>query len=202
MTTALPTVTKIVSGDKPDAYPTFTFALEALNGSILPDSAGENGVTTGIINGDGAVSLGSVTFDQAGTYSYKAYEVAGNAEGWTYDNTVYNVTYTVTDDGAGVLGTSTSISTSDGTAADAVTFENVYTAPAPEPEPEPEPTPAPEPEPEPAKDPEPAKEEPKKPAIPNTGDATQTALPVGLAVAAAAVLAAAVMVRRRGRRSK
>ncbi|WP_418954083.1 Spy0128 family protein [Tractidigestivibacter sp.] len=200
VTTALPTVTKIVSGDKPDAYPTFTFALEALNGSILPDSAGENGVTTGIINGDGAVSLGSVTFDQAGTYSYKAYEVAGNAEGWTYDNTVYNVTYTVTDDGAGVLGTSTSISTSDGTAADAVTFENVYTAPAPEPEPEP--TPAPEPEPEPAKDPEPAKEEPKKPAIPNTGDATQTALPVGLAVAAAAVLAAAVMVRRRGRRSK
>ncbi|MCR9037274.1 Spy0128 family protein [Tractidigestivibacter montrealensis] len=192
VTTALPTVTKIVSGDKPDAYPTFTFALEALNGSILPDSAGENGVTTGIINGDGAVSLGSVTFDQAGTYSYKAYEVAGNAEGWTYDNTVYNVTYTVTDDGAGVLGTSTSISTSDGTAADAVTFENVYTAPAPEPEPEPEP----------AKDPEPAKEEPKKPAIPNTGDATQTALPVGLAVAAAAVLAAAVMVRRRGRRSK
>lgn len=202
VTTALPTVTKIVSGDKPDAYPTFTFALEALNGSILPDSSGENGVTTGIINGDGAVSLGSVTFDQAGTYSYKAYEVAGNAEGWTYDNTVYNVTYTVTDDGAGVLGTSTSISTSDGTAADAVTFENVYTAPAPEPEPEPEPTPAPEPEPEPAKDPEPAKEEPKKPAIPNTGDATQTALPVGLAVAAAAVLAAAVMVRRRGRRSK
>lgn len=69
VTTALPTVTKIVSGDKPDAYPTFTFALEALNGSILPDSAGENGVTTGIINGDGAVSLGSVTFDQAGTYS-------------------------------------------------------------------------------------------------------------------------------------
>lgn len=202
VTTALPTVTKIVSGDMPDAYPTFTFALEALNGSILPDSAGENGVTTGIINGDGTVSLGSVTFDQAGTYSYKAYEVADNAEGWTYDNTVYNVTYTVTDDGAGVLGTSTSITTSDGTAADAVTFENVYTAPAPEPEPEPEPTPEPEPEPEPAKDPEPAKEEPKKPAIPNTGDATQTALPVGLAVAAAAVLAAAVVVRRKGRRSK
>ena len=127
VTTALPTVTKIVSGDKPDAYPTFTFALEALNGSVLPDSAGENGVTTGIINGDGTVSLGSVTFDQVGSYSYKAYEVAGNAEGWTYDNTVYNVTYTVTDDGAGVLGTSTSITTSDGTAANAVTFENVYT---------------------------------------------------------------------------
>jgi pilin isopeptide linkage protein len=204
VTTALPTVTKIVSGDKPDAYPTFTFALEALNGSVLPDSAGENGVTTGIINGDGTVSLGSVTFDQVGSYSYKAYEVAGNAEGWTYDNTVYNVTYTVTDDGAGVLGTSTSITTSDGTAANAVTFENVYTAPAPEPEPEPEPTPEPEPapEPDPAPEPAPAKEEPKKPTIPNTGDATQTALPVGLAVAAAAVLAAAVVVRRRGRRSK
>ena len=202
VTTELPAVTKVVSGDKPDAYPTFTFALVPLDGSVLPDSAGENGVTTGIINGDGTASLGSITFDQVGTYSYKVYEVAGDAEGWTYDNTVYNVTYTVTDDGAGVLGTSTSITTSDGTAADAVTFENVYTAPAPEPEPEPEPTPEPEPEPEPAKDPEPAKEEPKKPAIPNTGDATQTALPVGLAVAAAAVLAAAVVVRRKGRRSK
>jgi pilin isopeptide linkage protein/LPXTG-motif cell wall-anchored protein len=151
--------------------------------AILWDgSASENGVTTDIINGDGTVSLGSITFDQVGSYSYKAYEVAGNAEGWTYDSTVYNVTYTVTDDGAGVLGTSAFITTSDGTAADAVTFENVYTAPAPEPEP--------------------AKEEPKKPTIPNTGDATQTALPVGLAVAAAAAIAAAFVVRRKDHRSK
>ena len=203
VTIALPTVNKVVSGDKPDAYPTFTFALEALNGSILPDSAGENGVTTGTINGEGTVSLGSITFGQVGTYSYKAYEVPDNVEGWTYDDSVYNVTYTVTDDGTGVLGTTSSITNADGTAADAVTFENVYTAPAPAPAPEPEPVPEPEPAPEP--EPEPAsvpKAEPKKPAIPNTGDVTQTALPAGLAVAAVAVLATAVVVRRKSRNSK
>ena len=205
VTIALPTVNKVVSGDKPDAYPTFTFALEALNGSILPDSAGENGVTTGTINGEGIVSLGSITFGQVGTYSYKAYEVPGDAEGWTYDGSVYNVTYTVTDGGTGLLGTTMSITNADGTAADALTFENVYTAPAPEPEPEPEPEPKPEPAPEPEPEPEPAsvpKVEPKKPAIPNTGDVTQTALPAGLAVAAVAVLATAVVVRRKSRNSK
>lgn len=192
VTTALPMVTKVVSGDEPDTYPTFSFTLEPLDGAPAPDGADENGVTTATTNGAGTVALGSVTFDKVGTYSYQVYEVAGNAEGWTYDDAVYTVTYTVTDDGSGVLAATSAIGTTNG-AADAVTFENVYTAPKPEEPVEPE---------EPAKPEEPVKPEPKKPAIPNTGDATQTALPVGLAVAAAAAIAAAVVVRRRGRRSK
>jgi pilin isopeptide linkage protein len=155
--------------------------------AILWDgSASENGVTTGIINGDGTVSLGSVTFDQVGSYSYKAYEVAGNAEGWTYDSTVYNVTYTVTDDGAGVLGTSASITTSDGTAADAVTFENVTPRPRRSPRPNRSlsrprrslrPSPLP-PRRSPRSRPSPTPVTPRRPL-----------LPVGLAVAAAAASA-------------
>ena len=103
------------------------------------------------------------------------------------------MTYTVIDDGSGVLQATSAITKADGTASDAVTFENVYTAPEPEPKPEPEPEPAPVSVP---------KAEPKKPAIPNTGDATQTALPAGLAVAAVAVLTTAVVVRRKSRNSK
>ena len=198
VTTALPTVTKVVSGDEPGTYPTFGFTLEPLAGAPAPDGADENGVATVTINGAGSATIGSVTFDKAGTYSYKVYEIAGDAEGWTYDGSVYTVTYTVTDDGSGVLSATAAISTADG-AADAVAFENVYTAPKPEEPVEPEEPTKPE---DPAKPEEPVKPKPKKPAIPNTGDATQTALPVGLAVAAAAVLAAAVVVRRKGRRSK
>lgn len=189
-TVELPMLTKVVSGDKPEQYPTFGFVLEPLDGAPVPDGEGE---TSFSVEGAGSLELGSITFDKVGTYSYKVYELAGNAGGWTYDGSVYTVTYTVIDDGSGVLQATSAITKADGTASDAVTFENVYTAPEPEPKPEPEPEPAPVSVP---------KAEPKKPAIPNTGDATQTALPAGLAVAAVAVLTTAVVVRRKSRNSK
>ncbi len=189
VTVGLPMLTKVVSGDKTERYPTFGFVLEPLDGAPVPDG----GVTSFSVDGAGSLELGSITFDKVGTYSYKVYELAGNAGGWTYDGSVYTVTYTVIDDGSGVLQATSAITKADGTASDAVTFENVYTAPEPEPKPEPEPEPAPASVP---------KAEPKKPAIPNTGDATQTALPAGLAVAAVAVLTTAVVVRRKSRNSK
>lgn len=65
-------------------------------------------------------------------------EVAGDAAGVTYDGTVYTVVATVTDNLDGTLAVAYAYE-ADGTAAQGVTFANVYTAPQSEPTPEPAP---------------------------------------------------------------
>ncbi|HIW39935.1 MAG TPA: VWA domain-containing protein [Candidatus Eubacterium pullicola] len=74
----------------------------------------------------GAVSfISSATYTEPGTYVYTIEEVQGGVGGITYDGSTYTVTVDVTDDGSGKLAAETSI-TKDGTAADAIVFDNSY----------------------------------------------------------------------------
>jgi pilin isopeptide linkage protein len=127
---ALPTATKTVSGDESDAYPTFTFAVEALDGAPAPEGA-DGVVLTRTLEGPGTVDFGSITFADEGTYRYRISETAGDADGWAYDATVYTVTYRVIDAGDGTFAVERSIvKDASGEAADAIAFQNDYTAPA------------------------------------------------------------------------
>jgi len=63
-----------------------------------------------------------------GTYVYEVSEVAGADAAYTYDRSVYTVTYEVTQDG-GALACARTI-TRSGVRADAVSFDNAYAAPA------------------------------------------------------------------------
>lgn len=75
---------------------------------------------------NGAVSfINSATYTEPGTYVYTIEEVQGGVGGITYDGSIYTVTVDVTDDGSGKLAAETSI-TKDGTAADAIVFDNSY----------------------------------------------------------------------------
>lgn len=75
---------------------------------------------------NGAVSfISSATYTEPGTYVYTIEEVQGGVGGITYDGSTYTVTVDVTDDGSGKLAAETSI-TKDGTAADAIVFDNSY----------------------------------------------------------------------------
>lgn len=75
---------------------------------------------------NGAVSfINSATYTEPGTYVYTIKEVQGGVGGITYDGSIYTVTVDVTDDGSGKLAAETSI-TKDGTAADAIVFDNSY----------------------------------------------------------------------------
>lgn len=75
---------------------------------------------------NGAVSfINSATYTEPGTYVYTIKEVQGGVGGITYDGSTYTVTVDVTDDGSGKLAAETSI-TKDGTAADAIVFDNSY----------------------------------------------------------------------------
>lgn len=75
---------------------------------------------------NGAVSfINSATYTEPGTYVYNIQETPNGVGGITYDGSIYTVTVNVTDDGSGKLAAETSI-TKDGTAADAIVFDNSY----------------------------------------------------------------------------
>ena len=74
----------------------------------------------------GAVSfINSATYTEPGTYVYDIKETPNGVGGITYDDSIYTVTVDVTDDGSGKLTAETS-TTKDGTAADAIVFDNSY----------------------------------------------------------------------------
>ena len=106
----------------------FTFKLADADG---------NEVSTATNEENGAVTFDTITYDTPGDYTYTITEVAPQDtdpftdgiqnNGVTYDESVYNATVKVTDDGAGQLTAQISYSTEDGTAP---LFVNTYTPPA------------------------------------------------------------------------
>jgi len=94
-------VTKTVKGEGAPAE-TFAFELAALDGAPMPE-ASEGGAKRVRLEGAGVVSFGSVTFSEAGTFTYRVSEVAGDAKGWTYDDATYLITVVVERSEAGGL---------------------------------------------------------------------------------------------------
>lgn len=84
----------------------------------LTDQAGN--VETAKNDANGKVKFKELTFDEAGTYTYKIAEKAGTATGIQYDTKTITATVTVADNGKGVLEATVAY---DGEKA----FENTYT---------------------------------------------------------------------------
>ena len=74
---------------------------------------------------DGRVVFDPMEFDTAGAYRFTVREIAGKAEGVTYDKSVYEGVVTVTDDGRGSL--QAEVTFDDG---DAPVFKNTYKKPS------------------------------------------------------------------------
>ena len=135
-------VSKTWTGDNfPDGFvKTATFKLEAdkdnPSGATLPTNA--DSLT---INGEtGTGSFGDITFTQAGTYTFKVSEVAGDAQGVTYDDTVYTVTVEVTDTGGQLTAAAAYLADGEEYSYEeetGLTFTNTYTPPD-EPDPGPD----------------------------------------------------------------
>lgn len=91
-----PMVQKKIIGDMPKTASTFTFVLTAKDASF-PMPKGSTGTTKEIsITGAGSNVFGEITFTKPGTYVYTIFEKDSGIEGYTYDDTVYTVTFTVT----------------------------------------------------------------------------------------------------------
>lgn len=135
----------------------------------------------------GNVAFPHLLFTERGTYTYELRELNDRQEGVTYDEHVYVVTVTVTDDGLGHLSAEVSMDAADG----ALTFTNTYTPPV---TPEEPPAPKPPTKPDPTPAPKPAR--PSRP-LSKTGDVTSDAIVATLVAVAVTLLAGTLAMRRR-----
>lgn len=135
----------------------------------------------------GNVAFPHLLFTEPGTYTYELRELNDGQEGVTYDESVYVVTVTVTDDGLGHLSAEVSMDAADG----ALTFTNTYTPPV---TPEEPPAPKPPTKPDPTPAPKPAR--PSRP-LSKTGDVTSDAIVATLVAVAVTLLAGTLAMRRR-----
>ncbi len=100
----------------------FKFELKDSDGKVVKTAENE---------ANGKVVFEKLKFEKVGTYKYTLAEVAGNAEGVTYDKTVYTVEIVVTDYGKGALVASKPVykKAESDTALTEVTFVNKYDVP-------------------------------------------------------------------------
>ena len=81
-----------------------------------------NGINETVSNdASGSFKFSAIEYTAAGTYTYSVSEVKGTLPGIKYDETIYTVTVTVTDDGNGKLVAEVS-------GADKIIFNNAYNA--------------------------------------------------------------------------
>lgn len=125
---------------------------------------------------NGQVAFSELSFTQTGTYTFTISEVNDGQQGVTYDETERKVTVTVEDDRLGNL-----IASVNQEELEACVFRNTYTKPE-----------------EPAK---PSTPVPPTKFIPQTGDPIESAPIVVSAVLGVAILAVALVVSKRGKRS-
>ena len=116
----------IVKGDVPAQAQDFTVQISGADGeTVLPDQP------QATIAGEGSAQF-AMSFTKVGLHHYTVRQVPGNAEGWTYDERVYNVeVYCMWSgqDGPDSLYTQVSVKNAAGEKCEACTFENNYKAP-------------------------------------------------------------------------
>lgn len=98
----------------------FTFELRDANGKVL-QTVKNGSLTEG---GYAPIAFDPITYDEPGTYDYRIVEVKGDAEGVTYDETVFTYHVVVTDDGSGQLKVEWTVGETG-----APVFQNVFVKP-------------------------------------------------------------------------
>ncbi len=130
------------SEDEDEAPNVFVFEMTRLNPSNpMPEgTTGNTARTRRLLAGDAAFH--NITFTQPGTYVYTIKEVTGT-QGIQYDQSVYTVTYNVTDNGSGQLkatrtmtktdenGNVTTVDLGEHNDATGAVFTNIYPDPLP-----------------------------------------------------------------------
>ena len=131
-----PPVQKEISKDTPETDDEFTFVLTPVSNtaglevSEMPMPEGnEEGILT-ITASDGKTEFGVITFYLAGTYVYTISEKDTELPGYKYDDTVYTLTYEITQEGTEMKKVLTVTNGEGEVVEDAVyVFTNEYTAP-------------------------------------------------------------------------
>jgi pilin isopeptide linkage protein len=111
-----------ISGEHPDESVPFTFILEPdEEGTPVPECL------TATIEGEGEVAFDDIVYTSSGVFEYTIYQLQGDAEGYTYDNSVYHVEVDVNRDYSGALHTTiVSFKNEETEKSDAFAFINEY----------------------------------------------------------------------------
>ena len=125
-TDATPSVEKKIAGGNPAKDSTFRFILTGKDNAPMPEGS-KDGKKSTSVTGEGKADFGKITFDKAGTYTYKVAEENGNESSYNYDSNEYTLIYKVKDV-KGELKAEQSITAGD-KSADEMVFTNEY-APA------------------------------------------------------------------------
>ena len=125
-TDATPSVEKKIAGGNPAKDSTFRFTLTGKDNAPMPEGS-KDGKKSTSVTGEGKADFGKITFDKAGTYTYKVAEENGNESSYNYDSNEYTLIYKVKDV-KGELKAEQSITAGD-KSADEMVFTNEY-APA------------------------------------------------------------------------
>lgn len=141
-----PQAVKTIAGDTPESKETFHFALSGVSvdgdTSKMPPmpEASKVGTKTVEIEGEGTGYFGPITFEKAGTYQYQVVEETGSNANYTYDTTVYELTYVVTDRDGDLQVEDSIQALPENKAVESVIFTNKYRKPT-DPTPNPNPNP-------------------------------------------------------------
>lgn len=97
--------------------------------ALVSQAEGMPAVITATNDATGSVAFPAISFTEPGTYEYSLAEVPGDLGGITYDETVYGITATVTDNGDGTLAVAWSAAV-DGKPLEGsqISFANSYKA--------------------------------------------------------------------------
>ena len=124
-----PPVGKVIIGDEPAEPETFKFTFKATSSDPEPPMPEKTEIE---IVGEGKEEFGQFWFTEPGTYEYEIAEVKEDAEGYTYDATVYKLKYEITvgDDNELVKKMYVNGKEVEEFEQDTIQFENKYKKPS------------------------------------------------------------------------
>ena len=127
-------VKKVITGDTPSEASTFKFLLTAksntagLSTAEMPMPSGASGgKATVSVKGGEEKSVGTLAFNQEGTYVYELTEEDTGLSNYTYDKSVYTLTYEIAKENGNFVLKSKKI-TKDGSEVKDISFSNKYTS--------------------------------------------------------------------------
>ena len=188
---SLPEVEVVLGGAVPGTAEEYTIKLQAEDAAYPMPEGTKDGIYTMTIKGAGKKTLPQITFEKLGIYKYKIWQEAGKNSKCTYDNSVYHMTISVTNnktyDGYSVVVALYKEGVTE--KQEDIIFKNVYKADPVKPKPE-------DPE-----EPELIEVHPVNPAPVKTGDSARIYLYLAL-MAAAVVGMVALFAAKRSKKGK
>lgn len=121
---------KITGEDTPKEDATFNFLFTAEKETNPMPGGKEGPELTYSVTGAGTIELEPITFEYPGEYVYTIKEINDGVDYYTYDTTVYTVTFVVTQEN-GELSAELTVKDNNGNEVKAIEFNNAYDEPEP-----------------------------------------------------------------------